>query len=774
MLYVSTQQHKQSVLYSHNAPRMAKRNLLQDKGDDLVTHLNNQFRLMVAQSSTSRKLMKEDLEIYYSDVDGTRTQFTQEQLDFIAQRYDIPISTKISWAIIEQMVSFLTGAKPAPRLLASADTTTDFTNMYQQAIVAAWYESHMNRELVMAIRDCLAGGLGWFQVRPNDFYSETTFGVVAEYIQWEKVYIDPHARKPDFSDAEYMCVVDVLPRGKAERRYDITISDEDITNFAPDIMWGVDTTHIPLVAGWPFESGLTGNKNDRYVWTREFFSKQQVNVYISETGQVSSKKPKPITIPNPDKAELGNQIMAIKQQMQQQSGAAQQANQQLVQSQDAILDPNTPLNAGMQAAEGSQRAWDQMSAQMDQEMQQLQQLEIAYAQMPDTIIAYEFELLSGEDTVVRNFFRKNQKMVKRWLLVNNRIIEQSIIPCDEYPLIPFTLSMANRPDKVYGIMHYIKDIVKALNKFWSLLIYDMQTSAHRKVIYPEGSIVDPSKAEKDWAKPNAFIEFRPNSDLPDGGRPSITEPSSLNPAIERILGMLQNLLEYITGISSLMQGQVTSATPDTFGGIQTMQSFGTQRIKLYSRWLEDAMERLTYVYVSYLQVYAPKDKVLTYLDDNGDQQEIILLETSEDLRFKVRVNMTSALPTARAMAAQLLGVLGGQTKDPHVQQLLTQYMIEYLDLPESQKIREEVDAVKNMTQQLEQIQKQVQELDSQNKQLQQQIFQKNLEVEYAKAKAKLQAETTIASSEIDAGRTPQMPTEPEMQEALQDNSPPPF
>jgi hypothetical protein len=753
---------------------MARRNITEDKGDDLIQHLNNQFRLMVAQSTTSRKQMKEDLEIYYSDVDGTRTQFTQEQLDFIAQRYDIPISTKISWAIIEQMVSFLTGAKPAPRLLATTDSTADFTNMYQQAIVAAWYESHMNRELVMAIRDCLAGGLGWFQVRPNDFYSETTFGVVAEYVQWEKVYVDPHARKPDFSDAEYMCVVDVLPRGKAERRYDITLTEDDITNFAPDIMWGVDTTHIPLVAGWPFEAGLTGNKRDRYVWTREFFSKQQVNVYISDTGQVSSKKPKPITIPNPDKQELMNQILAMQQQMQQQAPQAQQSNRDLVASQDAIVDDSQTLMSAMQQAEGSQRAWDQMSQQMDQQMQQLQQLQMTYAQMPDTIVAYEFTLLSDEVVTVRNFFRKNQKMVKRWLLVNNRIIEQSIIPCDEYPLIPFMLSMANRPDKIYGIMHYIKDIVKALNKFWSLLIYDMQTSAHRKVLYPEGSIVDPSKAEKNWAKPNAFIEYRPNPDLSDGGRPIITEASSLNPAIERILGLLQALLEYITGISSLVQGQVTSATPDTFGGIQTMQSFGTQRIKLYSRWLEDALERLTYVFVSYLQVYAPKDKVLTYLDDNGDQQELTLLETGEDMRFKVRINMTSALPTARAMAAQLLGVLGGQTKDPHVQQLLTQYMIEYLDLPESQKIREEVDAVKNMTSQLEQLQEQTKTLESQNKQLQQQIFQKNLEVDYAKAKAKLQAQTEIASSDIEAGRQPEMPQTPELQAAVEDNSPPPF
>jgi hypothetical protein len=225
--------------------------------------------------------------------------------------------------------------------------------------------------------------------------------------------------------------------------------------------------------------------------------------------------------------------------------------------------------------------------------------------MPEEISAYTMTTIGDQEAIIRTYSRHSRKAIKRWLLVNDRVIEDQVIPCDEYPIVPFTFSVANRPDRVYGIMHYIKDISKALNKFWSLMIYDMQTSTFRKVFYPKGALVDPAKAEKDWARPMAFIEYNVNPDIPDGGRPFITEPGALSPAIEKVLGMLQNLLEYITGISSLMQGQATSATPDTFGGIQTMQTFGTQRVKLYSRWLEHSIERISYVLVSYLQAYAP-------------------------------------------------------------------------------------------------------------------------------------------------------------------------
>ena len=744
----------------------------------LVTELNNQFRLMVRSLSVQREHMREDMELYYSDVEGTRTQFTKDQLEAIREKYDIPISTKIAWAIVEQLVSFVTGGKPAPRLLVTTPGQEPFAEMYGKAMMAAWYEGDFNTLFTQAVRDCFAAGYGLVMVRPNDFYNETTFGVTGEYISWERFYVDPHSRKPDFSDAEYMCLVDVMPKSKAEKRYDITITEDDLLDFAPDIQWGIDLKTVPVLAGWPFEMPTSNTDKDRYVWIREFFSKQIVNVYLGDGGQVSTKKPKPVMIPNPDRPPLQQQIDQIRAQMQQSMPAAQGVAEGQAGALQDIENPMVPLGQGMAKANQTQREWDNVSSQMNQATAQLQQLEMELASMPEEISAYTMTTIGEQEATVRTYSRHSRKAIKRWLLVNDRVIEDQVIPCDEYPIVPFTFSVANRPDRVYGIMHYIKDISKALNKFWSLMIYDMQTSTFRKVFYPKGALVDPAKAEKDWARPMAFIEYNVNSDIPDGGRPFITEPGALSPAIEKVLGMLQNLLEYITGISSLMQGQATSATPDTFGGIQTMQTFGTQRVKLYSRWLEHSIERISYVLVSYLQAYAPKNKVLTYLDENGDQQEIELLESNEDIKFKVRVNMASSLPTTRAMSAQLMGILAGQTKDPHIQQLLTQYLIDYMDMPEGPKIKEEVDAVKNLSQQVEQMQGQMQELESKNSQLEQQIFQKNLEVEYAKKKAELEAEVKVQKARIDQNLPVNMPEQPTLENAAaaqqEEEMPPPF
>jgi hypothetical protein len=101
-----------------------------------VQTLNDKFHIMHQMKSLTYEQMKNSEEMFFSDVEQTRTQFTKAQLSLIQDKYDIPISTKIAYAIIEQQISFLTGAKPYPRLLATTASTEDYATLYQQLIAA--------------------------------------------------------------------------------------------------------------------------------------------------------------------------------------------------------------------------------------------------------------------------------------------------------------------------------------------------------------------------------------------------------------------------------------------------------------------------------------------------------------------------------------------------------------------------------------------------------------------------------------------------------------
>ena len=661
---------------------------------------------MSAASQPSRRYKKEDEAFYFADVDGTRTQLTKEQLEAVKAKYDIPISTKIVYAINEQILSLLTGTKPYPKLLSASENELSalFTEVYEAAFNGVWYESETNEEFTLALRDCINVGEGYLHVRKANFYNESTFNVIHEYVPWQYVYIDPNAKKNDYSDAEMMCIARIISRKKAENEFDMKIPDTDLVT--KDNGWGMGVEFGELDLPYYTWTSQYEKGSDAYVWTREFYEKKNTWIYIDDNGDVGSKRPVPIEIPNQEKIALGQQLEQLQQQYNQIDAGGQEAAQRADQMDDLAARSAAPLDAVNLAGSNSAEA-DQSDQQAQQLIEQIKEMTIAFAQMPDMVPAYRFFRLTGEESTTFNYEKVKEKHIVRTFCVGNRIVDRDILMTDEYPIVPFSFAHNKSPNRVYGITHFIKDIAKALNKFWSIVIYDAQLHGQRKVLMEESTVADKDKWQNDWAMPGAVLTYKSNPTINDGGKPTILEPAPLNQAYTQLLTLLQQLAEYITGIYAALQGNTQPNMPETNGGIQSLQAAGGQRIKLYSRFFEVALQKLTYVTVCYLQQYAPRDVMLKYFDENGDGKEVQIMNGGNDLRFKVRVQLTTNLPTTRLMASQLLASVSGQTRNPAVADLLTREMIKNLDMPNSREMLENLDTVKMLQSQLEQLQQQL-------------------------------------------------------------------
>jgi len=119
--------------------------------------------------------------------------------------------------------------------------------------------------------------------------------------------------------------------------------------------------------------------------------------------------------------------------------------------------------------------------------------------------------------------------------------------------------------------------------------------------------------------------------------------------------------------------------------------------------------------VNYIQAFTPRDKLLKYFDENGDQQEVSIMNSKEDMQFKVRVEMTSSLPTTRQMSMQLLAFITQTVSDDALKALYTQYMLKMQDIPEADKMAEDIDIIRSLQGQIQQAQTQIQELTGQVK-----------------------------------------------------------
>lgn len=699
------------------------------------------FQYLHAERSESEKYRKEDEEFYFGDVEKTRSQFTKKQLNAIQTKYDIPISTKVNYAIIEQMISFLTGTQPYLRIIANEENDKNWAYIYEHLQQNVWTESDVSQgQFPQAIRDMLNVGSGFLIVRKNNFFQESTFGVVVDYLPWTDVFIDPHSRKPDFSDARCICVGERLQVINAERKYGVKISQADTEESFTDTYSPVDAERhaypewIPEVG--PYQDQRW--KEKKYIWCKEFYEQEEKFVFVSPEGFASLEAPSQTQIPNPERQALVEQFMMLQQQIQQQQ---EQLQQQHDEGESMMIE-------GGQGAEGGamQHEAELGAGQIQEAVTQLQQLQAAIAQMPEMMPAWKMIIENGEEKIASEVSKIKQKRVIRTLQVGKKIMEVETLPTDSYPIHHFCMSHLRSPNKTYGVTHYIKDVIKGMNKFWGLMIYELQLNGHGKWIVPDSAVTDPKKFEKDASVPGAVLTYTADPSLPDGGKPEQVVPQPLHQGIVQLITMLTQLAEYITGIFGVMQGN-SEAAPATMGATQSLQSFGTQRIKLQARTIENTLSNMSYSIVRYLQKYCPQETLSKTLESAfPDIQEA--LDSSELSRFKCRTSLAQNLPTSRQMASTMLSTLAGQLADPMAQQLLTQYAMKFLDIQEADEIYEQLNTLKQMEGQMQQQGEQIQNLTNQLKAAENNLAQKDVAMAADKAKAEISAEQRIAEAEI--------------------------
>lgn len=649
------------------------------------------FEKATAASSRMRTYRKRCEEFYFSDVDSTLSQFTTAQREKIRAEYDIPISTKIAYPLIEQMVAMLTGTMPYPKLVANNDDDQVVVDSYLGATEGVWHESQGQTQLQHAIRDAFIGGSGFLVCREAFEMHDSAFNVKLDHVSWKNVFIDPECTKQDLSDAKYVAIANIMTREKVEEEYDLNVKDA-ATDFNGLKM--ADIYKEMHNSGF----GVSQTK-DGYVWVIEFYVQEILNVYTAE-GYLSTKKPKKIQVPNP---ELQQRMQDFQSKLVETQDQNTQADNTLQQQQQT-----NPTDLVQGAVEEHLADFQQQAQVMSDEMDSMDAT-------PPTIEVYQLILDNGETKEVASFERIKKKRIRRVITVGNEIYEDKILPSSRLPIAHFCFNWGGTPNLTYGHVHFMMDQIKAMNKMYALAIKDMQTNGARKVIYAKGTIEDPNKAETNWSRPNSWTEYNANPALPNAGEPKVIDPSPLSQTITFLIDKLFSLVEYTVGINSLTQGNTENA-PSTFGVAQQMATFGTQRIKLYGRSLETPLERLYEALISFLYTYMDKDKAIKYFDKDGKLQMAQVLDHEiEDLAFQVRIEVGSELPTTKQMFAYLLSIVATQSSNPDLKDFLTSVMLKNIDMPQAKQVAEDMDTVKKMSAKLQGVEAQLKESQSQEK-----------------------------------------------------------
>ena len=246
-----------------------------------------------------------------------------------------------------------------------------------------------------------------------------------------------------------------------------------------------------------------------------------------------------------------------------------------------------------------------------------------------------------------------QTRIKITASLGQIILYEKVLDTNVFPIVPVPNIWTNTPYPMSDVRKN-KDFQRFLNKTMSLITSHAQASSGLKLLIPEGSVHDIEELERDWANPNATIEYDPSL-----GEPHFPSPQPLASSILQLPQMIEKYMDLNMGIFEMMQGN-TEAAPRTSSATMMLEDFGQRRSKSKLRDVEASLKRLGvviynlakshYTYTKTFRIVQPNNDINEYTVNkrlyDDKTQEIMSIENDLSVgNFDVRVIGNSTMPS---------------------------------------------------------------------------------------------------------------------------------
>ena len=246
-----------------------------------------------------------------------------------------------------------------------------------------------------------------------------------------------------------------------------------------------------------------------------------------------------------------------------------------------------------------------------------------------------------------------QTRIKLTCALGQIILYEYILNTDKYPIVPVPNIWTNTPYPMSDVRKN-KDFQRYLNKVMSLITSHAQASSGLKLLLPQGSVDDIEELERDWANPNATIEYDPSF-----GEPHFPSPQPLSNSVMSLPQMIEHYIDLNMGIFEMQQGNAEAA-PRTSSATMMMEDFGQRRSKSKLRDIEGSLKRLGkvlynlakehYTYKKAFRVVQPNNDMTEYMVNYYDDKSGAIGEMFNDLtigQYDVRIVGNSTMPSNR-------------------------------------------------------------------------------------------------------------------------------
>ena len=224
------------------------------------------------------------------------------------------------------------------------------------------------------------------------------------------------------------------------------------------------------------------------------------------------------------------------------------------------------------------------------------------------------QFLNAIDKGFIDFVEVQQTRIRQACSVGQIVLYDLVLDTDIYPIVPVPNIWTNTPYPMSDVRKN-KDFQRFLNKVVSLITSHAQASSGLKLLIPQGSVQDIEELERDWANPNATLEYDASF-----GEPHFPSPQPLSSSIMQLPSMIERYIDLNMGIFEMMQGNAEAA-PRTSSATMMMEDFGQRRSKSKLRDIEGALKRIGRVAYNLAKSHYNFQKTFRIAQPNNDINE---------------------------------------------------------------------------------------------------------------------------------------------------------
>ena len=302
----------------------------------------------------------------------------------------------------------------------------------------------------------------------------------------------------------------------------------------------------------------------------------------------------------------------------------------------------------------------------------------------ETIMSEQaFKLFMAENEAKFNnntyaFVEIPQTRIKVTASLGQVLLYETILDTDTYPIIPIPNIWTNTPYPKSDV-NKVKDMQRLLNKLFSLALSHAQTSAGLKLLVPQGSVESISQLEKDWANPNAVIEYDPSY-----GEPHFPSPQPLTSQFYALINQVERYIDLNFGVPELLQGFKEGA-PQSVRGTMLLAQMGEGRGASKLRDIEMALQQLGKVLYQMSKEHYTFEKKFRIVQPNNDITQFAINNRLYDDKTKELVKIENDITSGQFDVRVISGSTMPNNKHAEYQMYLEAYQLGLIDRTEALK-----------------------------------------------------------------------------------------